>query len=65
MPARPYNPVYLQLHEFGEMLKDVVRHRDLRILVMNPEWIHRRKPPASNEKAVPAAADTATETAAP
>lgn len=43
MPARPYNPIYLQVHEFGEMLRDVVKYRDPRILLMTPEWIHRRE----------------------
>ena len=43
MPERPYNPVYLQVHEFGEMIRDVVRLRDPRILLMPPEWIHRRQ----------------------
>ena len=43
MPSKPYNPLHLQLHEFGAMLKDVFRHRDPRILLMPPEWLSARE----------------------
>lgn len=43
MPTRPYNPIHLQVHEFGELVKDLVRERDPRILIMPPEWLANRQ----------------------
>jgi sterol desaturase/sphingolipid hydroxylase (fatty acid hydroxylase superfamily) len=60
MPARPYNPVYLQLHEFGEMFRDVAKYRDPRILLMTPEWVHRRNAPAPEASGQATAPETAT-----
>jgi len=41
MPEKPYNPVHLQLHEWRNMLQDLWRYRDLRVLVMPPDWVER------------------------
>ncbi|HVK99629.1 MAG TPA: sterol desaturase family protein [Dongiaceae bacterium] len=42
MPAKRYDPVHLQLHEWRDMFRDCWRHRDLRILIMPPEWVEQR-----------------------
>lgn len=42
MPKRPYDPLYLQLHEWGNMLRDLWRYKDLRVLVMPPDWVEKR-----------------------
>lgn len=44
MPEKPLNPVYLQLHEFFWLLRDVWQYKDLRILYMPPEWVDRHYP---------------------
>lgn len=33
-----YNPIYLQLHEFFDLMKDLWKYKDLRILVKHPDW---------------------------
>lgn len=33
-----YNPFWLQVHEFVDMMRDLVRYRDLRILIKHPDW---------------------------
>ena len=38
MPAKPYNPFYLQVHDWVDMFKDVWRYKDLRILYKHPDW---------------------------
>lgn len=42
MPEKPYNLVYLQLHEWRNMWADLKRYRDLRILYKAPDWVERR-----------------------
>lgn len=44
MPAKPYNPFYLQVHAWGEMLRDVWRYKDLRILLKHPDWVNEQYP---------------------
>lgn len=44
MPAKPYNPFYLQVHAWGDMLRDVWRYKDLRILVKHPDWVNEQYP---------------------
>ena len=39
MPAKPYNPWYLQTHGWVELAQDVWRYKDLRILYKHPEWV--------------------------
>jgi len=41
MPAKPYNPFYLQLHEWKAMLQDLWRYKDLRVLYKAPDWVER------------------------
>lgn len=41
MPEKPYNPVYLQLHEWRNMLQDLRRYKDIRVLLMAPDWVER------------------------
>lgn len=41
-PAKPLNPLYLQLHEFFLMLKETWQHKDLRILFMSPDWLEKK-----------------------
>ncbi len=38
MPEKPYNPFYLQVHDWVDMFKDVWRYKDLRILYKHPDW---------------------------
>lgn len=38
------NPVYLQLHGWGEMFADLWRSRDWRVLVKDPTWLSRQQP---------------------
>lgn len=38
MPAKPYNPFYLQVHDWVDMFKDVWRYKDLKILYKHPDW---------------------------
>lgn len=38
-PSRPYNPIYLQLHEVVAMMQDVWKYKDLRILIKHPGWV--------------------------
>lgn len=38
MPAKPYNPFYLQVHDWVDMFKGVWRYKDLRILYKHPDW---------------------------
>lgn len=42
MPAKPYNPFYLQVHAWVDMLRDVWVYKDLRILVKHPDWVSER-----------------------
>lgn len=42
MPEKPLNPFYIQVYELKAMLKDVVKHRDLRILYKHPEWVSEK-----------------------
>ncbi|RLT93474.1 sterol desaturase family protein [Ketobacter sp.] len=44
MPKQPYNPVYLQLHEWVSLVRDLRQYRDWRILVKPPEWVQQRYP---------------------
>lgn len=39
MPARPYDPFYLQVHDWAAMFRDVWRYKDLRILYRHPDWV--------------------------
>lgn len=41
MPEKPYNPFYIQTYELFAMLKDVLRYKDWRVLLMPPEWVSR------------------------
>jgi sterol desaturase/sphingolipid hydroxylase (fatty acid hydroxylase superfamily) len=34
-----FNPLYLQWHEFGTMLRDAWRHKDPRVLIRHPGWV--------------------------
>lgn len=45
MPEKPYNPIRLQTDEFVDMVKDIIKYKDLRILVMPPEWVSRTLAP--------------------
>jgi len=48
-PAKPLNPLYLQLHEFLLMLKEGWQHKDLRILFMPPDWLQQKQAKQSSE----------------
>ena len=37
MPTQPYNPVYLQLHEWQRLLQDLKREKDITILFKAPD----------------------------
>jgi sterol desaturase/sphingolipid hydroxylase (fatty acid hydroxylase superfamily) len=39
------NPIYLQLHEWGNLYRDLKRYRDWRILIKGPGWL----PESNNE----------------
>lgn len=48
MPKKPYNPFYIQTYEIAEILSDLKRYKDLRILWKPPEWVHREYKKKSN-----------------
>lgn len=42
MPEKPLNPFYIQVYEFVDMIKDVWRYKDLRILYKHPDWVEEK-----------------------
>lgn len=42
MPEKPYNPLYLQLFELRQMLRDLKQYRDWKILWKPPEYLENR-----------------------
>ena len=42
MPEKPLNPFFIQTYELASMLRDVWRHKDLRILYKHPEWVSEK-----------------------
>lgn len=61
MPAKPYNPWFLQVHDWADMFRDVVRYRDLRILYKHPDWVLERYGQARPADAQPTATPVAAE----
>ena len=53
MPEKPYNPVYLQLHEWASLWRDLRTYRDWRILVKPPEWVRQQSPDTTFEPQQP------------
>lgn len=41
MPEKPYNPIYLQLHEWQSLWADLKHFRDFRIVYKAPDWVAR------------------------
>ncbi|MGH8444365.1 MAG: sterol desaturase family protein [Solimonas sp.] len=39
---RSFNPLYLQLHEMGTLLRDLWRYKDPRILLRHPAWVEKK-----------------------
>jgi sterol desaturase/sphingolipid hydroxylase (fatty acid hydroxylase superfamily) len=57
MPRKPLNPWHLQTHEYADMFRDVIRHRDPRILIRHPGWVNERYGADTNRITRPSAAD--------